>query len=93
MITPENIVRHELIGLRIEVADSKNSKSAGIKGKVIDETRNTLKIEKEDGKEATLIKEDCVFLFTLPDRRRVRVEGEVIVARPEDRIKKRFRKW
>lgn len=93
MITPENLVRHELIGLGIEVKEAKNPKSAGIKGKVIDETRNTLKIEKGDGKEATLIKEDCSFVFTLPDGRKVRVDGKILVARPEDRVKKRFKRW
>ena len=93
MITPENVVRHELIGLKVEVRESTNPKSIGIKGRVIDETRNTFKIEKRGGKEVTLAKEDCKFVFTLPDRKRVMIEGSILVSRPEDRIKKKFKKW
>ncbi len=93
MITPENLVRHELIGLKIEVKEARNPKSVGIRGRVIDETRNTLKIEKDNGKEATLAKGECTFVFILPGGRRVSVRGEVMISRPEDRIKKKFKKW
>ncbi len=93
MITPENIVRHELIGLKIEVKESSNPKSIGIRGKVINETRNTFIIEKTDKKEITLSKDDCTFVFTLPDKTKVIIDGNILVSRPEDRIKKKFRKW
>ncbi|MBN2042519.1 MAG: ribonuclease P protein component 1 [Candidatus Aenigmarchaeota archaeon] len=93
MITPENIVRHELIGLLLEVKESSNPKSVGIRGEVIDETRNTFIIEKRDKKEITLTKSECKFVFTLPDRKRVIIDGSILVSRPEDRIKKRFEKW
>lgn len=92
MRTPQNLVKHELIGLMAKVAESKNPKSVGLSGKVIDETRNTLIIEKKDGKEAKLIKEGNVFIFDLGGQK-VRVDGKVLVARPEDRIKKKFSRW
>ena len=91
MITPENLVRHELIGLDVAVIKSTNGKEIGLRGKVIDESRNTIRIETESG-EKTLIKENCTFSFRLGSTW-VNVEGKIIVARPEDRIKKRFRKW
>jgi ribonuclease P protein subunit POP4 len=93
MITPKNLVRHELISLPIEIIDSKNKKNIGISGRVIDETRNMLVIEKTNGKEAKLVKDQCVFVFVLPDKTKVKVDGKILVGRPEDRIKKKFRKW
>jgi ribonuclease P protein subunit POP4 len=92
MRTPDNLVRHELIGLRVRVAESANRKNVGITGKVIDETRNIFVIEKTNGKEVRLAKEHNVFVFFL-NRQKVRIEGDVLVGRPEDRIKKKFKKW
>ena len=91
MLTPKNLVRHELIGLGVEVADSENPSNKGMKGIVMDETRNTLVIETGKG-EKTLIKEQCIFIFKLPEGK-VRVDGKILVARPEDRIKKKFRSY
>lgn len=89
---PEELVRHELIGLEVRVADSTNKSQAGLEGRVVDESRQTLTIETEKGVK-TLAKEQCVFSFRLPSGERVRVDGKLLVARPEDRIKKRFRSW
>lgn len=49
MITPKNVVHHELIGLYVKVVS--NNDSLKLNGIVIDETKNTLKIEveKENG--------------------------------------------
>jgi ribonuclease P protein subunit POP4 len=93
MITPENLVRHELIDLEVEVVGSTNKSEIGVKGKVADETYNTLKVEAASGEEKTIAKKSAVFVFTLPDGRRVEVDGKVIISRPEDRIKKKLRKW
>jgi ribonuclease P protein subunit POP4 len=92
MRSPENLVRHELIGLKVEIAESANRKNVGIKGRIVDETRNIFVIEKQGGKEIKLAKEHNVFVFHL-DRHKVRIDGGILVGRPEDRIKKRFRKW
>ncbi len=91
-ITPHNIVRHELIGLKIKVENSTDPTQKGVRGTVIDETYNTLKIDDGD-KEKTVMKGNCVFVFTLPDKRRVQIDGKLIIARSEDRIKKKFPKW
>ncbi len=92
MRTPENLVRHELIGLKVRIVQSSNPKSAGISGRVIDETRNMLVIEKADGKEVSVQKETSVFSFEL-GQARVRIDGRVLVGRPEDRIKKKLKTW
>ena len=92
MLTPKNLVHHELIGLECRVADSLNKKIIGLEGKVTDETRNTVTLE-AGGKEKSFVKEQCTFSFTLPSGEKVRVDGRVLVGRPEDRIKKRLGKW
>ena len=89
MITPENLVRHELIGLKIKIVEDSDKKLAGLAGKVIDETRNMLVIETASGKEISVAKETGVFSFRV-DSVWVRVDGRIIVGRPEDRIKKKL---
>ncbi len=89
-VTPR-IVQQELIGLNAEVVGSSNPSCAGISGKVVDETRNVLVIMHQN-KRKTVIKNTAVFHFTMPDGTVVEINGKVIVGRPEDRVKKRFRR-
>ena len=91
-ITPENVVRHELIGLKVKIVKSTDSTHEKITGKVVDETYNTLKIETKE-KEKIIPKKNTVFIFTLPNGVKVQVDGSLLVSRPEDRIKKKFAKW
>ena len=88
---PEDITRHELIGLEARVVRSTNESQVGIGGKVVDESRNMLTIE-SDGKEVSVPKEGSVFSFAL-DGSRVRIDGHVLVGRPEDRIRKKMKTW
>jgi ribonuclease P protein subunit POP4 len=92
MITPENLVRHELVGLPVKITKSMDPQNVGIEGRVVDETRNTITIETKKGRK-NFIKEKCTFSFLLPTGERVNVDGRVLVARPEDRIKKKLKKW
>ncbi|MFB0514088.1 MAG: ribonuclease P protein component 1 [Candidatus Bathyarchaeia archaeon] len=91
-VTPA-ILQHEFIGLDAEVVRSTHPDYVGITGKVIDETRNTLVIRQEN-KDKVVVKNTAVFHFTLPDGTIVEIEGNAIVGRPEDRLKKRpRRRW
>ena len=104
-ITPHNLVRHELIGLAVRIVESTDKGQKNLRRRVVDETYNTLKIETTGGKagktrkvgkqtkEKTVIKQNNVFIFTLPNKVKVQVDGKLLVARPEDRIKKKFPKW
>lgn len=92
MITPQNIFRHELIGLNVEVIESSHQGLLGIKGKIVDETRNTIRIETEGGRETLIAKDVAIFHFQTPDGQKVEIDGKILVSRPEDRIKKKFRK-
>ncbi|HDD46072.1 MAG TPA: ribonuclease P protein subunit [Candidatus Aenigmarchaeota archaeon] len=91
MITKDNIVRHELIGLKVKVTSSTNKTIEGLAGLVVDETKNMLFIEKRNGKVSMVAKKDCTFSFILPNGERVLVSGKDIVGRPEDRIKRKKR--
>jgi len=78
--------RRELIGLEAEVLESTCDQYLGIKGKVVDETRNTLTI-KQDGREKMVPKDCCKFRFVEGSTTHI-VSGKEIKFRPEDRIKK-----
>jgi len=91
-ITPA-IVQHELIGLNVKIVKSTNRNYIGAAGKVIDETRNTL-IIRHANTEKTIIKNVAVFHFTMPDGTIVEINGNTILGRSEDRLKRRpKRRW
>jgi ribonuclease P protein subunit POP4 len=91
-IRPENILRHELIGLKTIVARSSNTLLVGTRGRIVDETRNTVKLSTREGVKM-IPKGIAVFRFDLPDGSIVEVEGAKLVGRPENRMKARGRKW
>jgi len=91
MITSKNLVHHEFIGLKVHATNMKN-KSLDLKGTIIDETKNTIKIECEDFTEKMIPKMDSLFVFELPNGEKVEIDGNILSIRPEDRIKKRFKK-
>ncbi|KYH38714.1 MAG: hypothetical protein AYL28_002710 [Candidatus Bathyarchaeota archaeon B23] len=91
-ITPKNILRHELIGLEVSVVEDANPHNVGVSGRVVDETRNTLIIE-DDSRERCIAKHHATFRFRLPDGTLVEVEGSHLIGRPEDRVRRRVRRW
>ncbi|MEM4575844.1 MAG: ribonuclease P protein subunit [Candidatus Nezhaarchaeales archaeon] len=91
-ITPYNILNHELIGLRVKIVKSTNKSYEGVEGLVVDETMKTIKIMDDKGSIKTIPKKCCIFRFKLPDNVIVEVEGPYLLGRPEDRIKRLFKK-
>ena len=101
-ISPKNLIHHELIGLEVEVVDSTNPYQIGIKGTVIDETRNTLKIDVDGGHVRMVPKSHTDFILTIPTgngrrylpdaRTRVKVKGTLLLSQPENRIQTKFKK-
>ena len=89
-VTPE-IIQHEFMGLKARVGKSANQNYVGISGTVVNETRNTF-IIKHERKNRTIIKDQAVFHFTLPDTTIVEINGKLLVGRPEGRLKKRIRR-
>ncbi|MDY6966354.1 MAG: ribonuclease P protein component 1 [Halobacteriota archaeon] len=88
-ITPKNLIYHELIGLSLSVHTSTNKSLIGLAGKVVDETRNMLIIETGKG-EKKVPKSCSTFKFTLPTGTDVKVDGKLLVMRPEDRVRKKI---
>ena len=82
MRNAQNLSRHELIGLKVEVMG--RSGLSGMIGKVVDETRNMFLVETKEG-EKKVPKNGNQFRF--PEYNTV-LDGEKLLARPEDRIKK-----
>ena len=89
-VTP-SIVQHEFIGLETTVVKALNHNLLGIKGSVVDETRNTFTILHEN-KRKMVVKDTAVFEFVMPDRTTVEIEGKILTARSEDRIRKHPRR-
>ena len=82
----KELIRHELIGLKLEVVKSKNLSLVGIKGKIVDETKNTITIQTKD-KMKKILKNQVVFNLKVGNKV-FQVDGKVLVGRPEDRVKK-----
>jgi len=85
------IVQGEFIGLEVEVVRSTHQGYVGIKGKVLDETKNTFLIL-HDGRRKRIPKAHSTFRVHLPDGTIVDIDGVLLIGRPEDRLKKRIRR-
>ena len=91
MKVTSSIVQHEFIGLETTVVKASNPDLLGLKGIVVDETRNTLAILR-DNKRKVVVKDNAVFEFVMPDRTVVEIDGKLIVGRSEDRVRKHPRR-
>jgi len=93
MITKKNLLYSTFIGLGIEVANSSQRGMIGLKGTVVDETKNLIVIEREGsgatgGKDVRVPKAGATFRFTLDSGETADVEGKKIAFRPHERPKK-----
>lgn len=80
-----NLRKHELIGLGVSVVRAADPSLVGVKGRVVDESRNMLIVE-SGGREKSLPKSGTRFRFEVEGG--VEIDGSEILYRPEDRIKK-----
>jgi len=90
ILKPDNLARHELIGLSMVVADSTNKSLAGISGIIVDETRNMFLIETKRGMKR-IPKANTSFTFMLPDGQMVKAIGSILISQPENRINKKVK--
>jgi ribonuclease P protein subunit POP4 len=79
----KNILNEEHIGREV-IIESKNKHIDGLKGKIIDETKNTYLIKTGRGKKR-VIKNQIKIIFL---NERLRVDGKKLIKRPEDRVNK-----
>jgi ribonuclease P protein subunit POP4 len=83
----KDILKRELIGQKITVAESKNKGLIGISGKVVDETKNMLAVD--DGKKVRNLQKNDIIIETTFEGNKIRLDGKHITKKPEDRIKSR----
>jgi len=89
-VTPD-IIRCEFIGTEAKVARSTHRGYVGLRGKIIDETRNTFTLLYK-GERKIVVKESSIFHFKFSDGTVVEIDGKLLVGRPEGRLKKRVRR-
>ena len=86
-ILPENLSRHELIGLEAKVAEASNPSQIGISGRIIDETMKPFQIENHSQTQM-VPKSGTTFEVKLPGGDYAVVEGNYLVSRPSRRTQK-----
>jgi ribonuclease P protein subunit POP4 len=85
MITQQNIINHELIGLNAQILESTNGAIVGMSGKIVDETKFMMIIQTRHGTKM-ITKQHNTWKFTKNDQD-FTVNGALLSKRPEDRIK------
>jgi ribonuclease P protein subunit POP4 len=85
MISPQNIVRHELIGLDVLVSGAANPLHVGMSGSIIDETKHMIAIRTVHGTKR-IQKMHSRFRVHLPDGSFVEIDGSALKLAPEKRI-------
>lgn len=91
MKVTSNIINHEFIGIQTEIVESSHPDYLGITGKIMDETRNTFLISSGEEKKR-IIKESSVFHFNFSGGTIVEIDGQLLVGRSEDRLKKQVKR-
>ena len=81
------MAKFPLIGLEVLVTNSKNPSVLGVRGTIINETKNTLVIETTEGKK-TFIKNQVTLKVMKSGEI---IKGTKIVGRPEERIKSKVK--
>jgi len=71
-----------LLGKQVEVIQSSNRYEVGIKGLVIEDTKNTIKVRAENGVKI-LIKNSIVLMIN--DKK---IDGNLLIGKEEERIKR-----
>lgn len=85
MITAENILAHEIIGLDTTIAKSSDPTLAGITGKIVFETKNTISI-RSGNKTRQIAKAAASIIQIQAQTGACFISGSSLIARPEDRI-------
>lgn len=75
----KSLIKHEIIGLEAEIIGSKNRSNIGIKGKIIDETKETVVINNK-----RLFKNNITLKIG-----NIEIQGKKLAGRPKERITKK----
>ncbi|MFQ5782552.1 MAG: ribonuclease P protein component 1 [Nitrosopumilus sp.] len=84
MITANNIISHEFIGLHTEISKSSNPQVIGLNGTIVDETKSMFTINTKKGTKS-VAKESNSWKFSI-DNKEIVVDGCKIAKRSFDRL-------
>ena len=84
MITKENLLIHEIIGLVATIVKSSNKQTIGISGKVIDETKSMFFLNTKNGIKK-IPKGNTEWKFSF-DKNELIVNGNLLAKRPQERL-------
>ena len=84
MITSENILSHEIIGLESEIIESSNQQVIGLNGTVVDETKSMFTLYTDKGFKK-IPKKQNKWRFCISETT-VDVDGNLLAKRPQDRL-------
>ena len=87
MISCQNVIRHELIGLDVLVSGAANPFHREVNGRIIDETRNLVAIQTHTGIKK-IPKLGSTFRLCLPDNTLVEIHGSALILAPEKRLRR-----
>jgi ribonuclease P protein subunit POP4 len=82
-LTPETLVKHELVGLQVRVVESTDPNRVGIDGRVVGETMRTLRIRADSGV-VQVPKAGTTFEFALTDETAGTREGAGAASEPSE---------
>ncbi|NIP62469.1 MAG: ribonuclease P protein subunit [Nitrosopumilaceae archaeon] len=83
MITKDNLVRHELVGLDVQLVDGSNPQIIGINGTIINETRYMFTLKTKKGIK-NVPKNFNSWKFKIDED--VTVDGKLLTKRPFERL-------
>jgi ribonuclease P protein subunit POP4 len=84
MITPDNILSHEFIGIRVEIIDSSNTQVIGLNGRIENETKSMFQLNTDKGMK-NISKSNNIWKLSINDESII-VDGNKISKRPQDRV-------
>ena len=84
MISAENLILHELIGLKTEVQESSNPQIIGVNGQIVDETKHMFLLLTKNGYKM-LSKKHNKWGFFLHDQK-ISVSGSLLDKRAYERL-------
>lgn len=88
MISRDNVLVHEWIGLNARISKCSCREMEGIRGRIIDETRNTLVLEDGQGNVKRIPKKTCAFELEFAPGNWTGIDGKDVCYAPEERLKK-----
>lgn len=84
MITSENIVVHEMIGLKTEINNSLNRQIVGLNGTIVDETKSMLILNTKNGFKMIPKKQNTWKFFV--GNKKIILYGSLLEKRSYDRL-------